>query len=82
MKTQRTTILPDTDESEEFIAEVMSNAKLQTLMSKMYISPEVAAELGLPPVKKWTLWGAFTDKVRELLKMPPARIISCTRRCR
>ena len=56
---------------QEFIAELQSNAKLQELMSKMYVSPQLVAELGLPPTKKWTLWGAFTHKVRELLGLPP-----------
>ena len=54
----------------EFVSEALSNPRLQAHMLQMSVSPELAQRLNLPTAKPWTLWGAFTEKVREILKLP------------
>ena len=54
----------------EFVSEALSNPRLQAHMLQMSVSPELAQRLNLPPAKTWTLWGAFTEKVRQILGLP------------
>ena len=55
----------------EFVSEALSNQRLQAIMANMELEPEVAQALALGNMRTNTLWGAFVEKVRKALGLPP-----------
>jgi hypothetical protein len=55
----------------EFIAEAMSNPKLQEQLATIPLSDELAGQLNIANWKAKTVWQAIVSAVRQLLQLPP-----------
>ena len=54
----------------EFVAEAMSNARFQNILKNQFISPDLAAKLGMVRWKRTTAWNGFVSLIRNMFGLP------------